>query len=58
MSQPFICDDGDMQRFRSTDIALKQYKGIELLKKKFVDTRLGVLANKLIIKKQYNNHYF
>ena len=58
MSQPFICDDGDMQRFRSKDIALKEYKGIELFKKKFVDTRLGVIANKLFIKKQYNNHYF
>lgn len=58
MSQPFICDDGDMKRFISKDIALKEYKGIELFKKKFVDTRLGVIANKLILKKKYNNHYF
>lgn len=46
MSQPFTCDDGDMARFAKPIPAPKQLTKSEQRKKKFYDTRLGVIINR------------
>ena len=47
MTQPFICDDGDMSRFINIVPVKKPATPAEIRKKKFDDTRLGVIVNKL-----------
>ncbi len=46
MSQPFICDDGNMARFIKAVKTKKPLTKAEQLKKDFFDTRLGVIVNK------------
>ena len=51
MTQPFICDDGDMQRFAK---AVDEWHPTQLektSKEKFSDTRLGVIVERMILKK-------
>jgi len=47
LAQPFICDDGDISRFRKPIPEPKVLSKKELRKKKFGDTRLGVIVNKI-----------
>lgn len=47
MTQPFICDDGDMGRFINIVPVKKPTTAKEKKQKKFNDTRLGVIVNKL-----------
>lgn len=51
MSQPFICDDGNMSRFRKPIPEKKVLSKKEQRKKDFYDTRLGVIIDRMIIKK-------
>lgn len=53
LTQPFICDDGDMARLKVTlpDTAPKTKK--EQLRKKVLDTRAGVIVHRMIMKKKY-----
>lgn len=47
MTQPFICDDGDIGRFKNI-VPVKQPKTTaEKMKKNFDDTRIGVIVNKI-----------
>lgn len=50
LTQPFICDDGNMARFVTEPLDLSPKTKGEELKKKFNDTRFGVLVNKIINK--------
>lgn len=43
MSQPFICDDGEMKRFIMAQKPAKPLTKSEKLKKRFYNTRLGVI---------------
>lgn len=47
MTQPFICDDGDIARFRKEIPVKKPLTKSEEMKKRFNDTRLGVIVNKI-----------
>lgn len=47
MTQPFICDDGDIARFRKEIPVKKPLTKAEARKKRFNDTRLGVIVNKI-----------
>ncbi len=47
MTQPFICDDGDMSRLINIVPVKKPSTTAEKMKKKFGDTRIGVIVNKL-----------
>lgn len=47
MTQPFVCDDGDMARFRREIPAPVVLSKKEQRKKDFGDTRLGVIVNKI-----------
>ncbi len=47
MTQPFICDDGNMQRFIQEIPAPKPLSKSEERKKRFGDTRFGVIVNKI-----------
>ncbi len=47
MTQPFICDDGDMQRFAKPLPEKKVLTKEEERKAKFYNTRLGVIVNKI-----------
>lgn len=49
MSQPFICDDGDISRFRKPIPEKKVLTEKERRKKAFFDTRLGVIIDRSII---------
>lgn len=51
LTQAFICDDGDIQRFRKPIPEPKKLTKAEELKKKFFDTRLGVIIDRNIINK-------
>ena len=51
MTQPFICDDGNIERFKKPVPAPKTLTKAQQLKKKFDDTRLGVIVNRGILKK-------
>ncbi len=47
MTQAFICDDGNIERFIDKDAAIRPLTEEEKKKKAFNDTRLGVIINKL-----------
>lgn len=47
MTQPFICDDGNMERLINIVPVKKPTTKAEIKKKNFDDTRLGVIVNKL-----------
>ena len=47
MTQAFICDDGNMERFIDDDAEIKPLTAKEKRKKAFNDTRLGVIVNKI-----------
>ncbi len=47
MTQAFICDDGNMERFIDPDAEIKPLTPEEKKKKAFDDTRLGVIVKKL-----------
>ncbi|MBE6795493.1 MAG: hypothetical protein E7533_02785 [Ruminococcaceae bacterium] len=49
MAQPFTLDDGDMQRFVVKSPAPLPKTRKEKLKKKFIDTRLGVVVDRFIL---------
>lgn len=53
LTQPFICDDGDLARFKVTlpDVSPKTQK--EKLRKRVLDTRAGVIVHRMIMKKKY-----
>ena len=51
LTQPFTCDDGDISRFATEFPAPKQLTKSEELKKKFFDTRLGVIIDRNILRK-------
>lgn len=46
MSQPFICDDGNMERYKKELPKPKKLTKTEELKKKFFNTRLGVIVGR------------
>lgn len=46
MSQPFICDDGNMKRFIKAEELTKELTLAEKIEKRFYNTRLGVLINR------------
>ncbi len=50
MTQPIICDDGDMKRFAVKSPEPKPVTAIDTIKKRFFDTRLGVICKRGIIK--------
>ncbi len=50
MTQPIICDDGDMRRFAVKTPEPKPVSTFDVLKKRFFDTRLGVICKRGIIK--------
>lgn len=49
LTQAFICDDGNIERFKKPIPPKKQLTKQEELKKRFYDTRLGVIVDRLII---------
>lgn len=49
LTQAFICDDGNIDRFKKPILPKKQLTKQEELKKRFYDTRLGVIVDRLII---------
>lgn len=51
LTQAFICDDGDLARFRKPIHQKKPLSKREQLKKRFFDTRLGVIIDRNIINK-------
>ncbi len=51
MTQPFICDDGDIARFRKPVPVKKALSKKEQMKKRFFDTRFGVIIDRNIINK-------
>ncbi len=51
MSQPFVCDDGDLARFRKPIPEKPLLTGKERRKKAFLDTRPGVVVDRLFLKK-------
>lgn len=54
MTQPFICDDGNMARFRKPIPVPKKLTKAEQLKKKFADTRLGVIILRMMMGEKTN----
>lgn len=51
MSQPFVCDDGDMARFRQPIPKKPVLTKAQQRKKAFLDTRPGVVIDRLFLKK-------
>ncbi len=51
LTQAFICDDGDIGRFKKPIPAKKALTGKEKLLRRFFDTRLGVIIDRNIINK-------
>lgn len=49
LTQPFICDDGDINRFKKPVPEKKRLSKKEQRKKDFFDTRLGVIIDRAII---------
>ena len=47
MTQAFICDDDNLERFIDPDAEIKPLTGKEKKQKAFNDTRLGVIINKM-----------
>ena len=54
MTQPFICDDGNMARFRKPIPAPKKLTKAQQIKKKFADTRLGVIILRMMMGEKTN----
>ena len=54
MTQPFICDDGDMARFRKPIAAPKKLTKAQQIKKKLADTRPGVILFRMIMGEKTN----
>lgn len=54
MTQPFICDDGDMARFRNPIPTPKKLTKAQQIKKKFADTRLGVIILRMMLGEKTN----
>ena len=54
MTQPFICDDGDMARFRKPIPAPKKRTKAQQIKKKLADTRPGVILFRMIMGEKTN----
>lgn len=54
MTQPFICDDGDMARFRKPIPAPQKLTKAQQIKKKFADTRLGVIILRMMMGEKTN----
>ena len=54
MTQPFICDDGDMARFRKPIPAPKKLTKAQQIKKKLADTRPGVILFRMIMGEKTN----
>ena len=54
MTQPFICDDGNMARFRKPVPVPAELTGLQKMKKKFADTRLGVIVLRMIMGEKTN----
>lgn len=51
MTQAFILDDGDIAKYRKPIPEKKVLTGTEALHKRFSDTRLGVIVERMILKK-------
>lgn len=51
LTQPFVCDDGDMERFKKPIPVKKVLSKKEQRKKDFFDTRLGVIIDRNFINK-------
>ena len=49
LTQAFICDDGNIERFKKPIVKKKELTKAENLKKRFFDTRLGVIIDRQII---------
>jgi hypothetical protein len=49
MAQPFTLDDGNMQRFIVKSPVTQPKTRKEKLKKKFIDTRLGVVVDRFVL---------
>lgn len=49
LTQAFICNDGNIERFKKPIPPKKQLTKQEELKKRFYDTRLGVIVDRMII---------
>ena len=54
MTQPFICDDGNMARFRKPIPAPKKLTKAQQIKKKLADTRPGVILFRMIMGEKTN----
>ena len=54
MTQPFICDDGNMARFRKPIPAPEKLTKSQQIKKKFADTRLGVIILRMMMGEKTN----
>lgn len=54
MTQPFICDDGDMARFRKPIPAPQKLTKAQQIKKKLADTRPGVILFRMIMGEKTN----
>ncbi len=51
LTQPFVCDDGDLKRFKKEIPKPQKLTKAQKLKKRFFDTRLGVIIDRSIINK-------
>lgn len=51
LTQPFVCDDGNIEKFKKPLPAKKTLTKKEVYKKRFFDTRLGVIIDRSIINK-------
>ncbi len=54
MTQPFICDDGDMARFRKPLPVPEKLTKAQQIKKKLADTRPGVILFRMIMGEKTN----
>lgn len=54
MTQPFICDDGNMARFRKPIPVPQKLTKAQKIKKKFADTRPGVILFRMIMGEKTN----
>ncbi len=54
MTQPFICDDGNMARFRKPIPVPKKLTRAQQIKKKLADTRPGVILFRMIMGEKTN----
>lgn len=54
LTQPFICDDGNMGRFKTTPPAPAKLTKLQSIKKKLSDTRLGVVVFRMLLGEKTN----